>query len=133
MGLINVIKPLLSTALSSRLINYPQQHQEFRKILGNARNQTRGCWVRSENSIHCAMPHPTLPSSLVSYIRYARVVVGLVYFVVGHLPRLNCSNIFSFTAQRLFSYWEGFSPKLSKDDNFISKDSPFQSSLLESP
>ena len=31
MGSINVIKPLLPTALSSCAADYPQQHQEFRK------------------------------------------------------------------------------------------------------
>ena len=63
MGLINVIKPLLSPALSSSRVNQPRQHQEFRIILGNTRNQNWGCWVQSENAIYCAMRSPLISSS----------------------------------------------------------------------
>ena len=54
MGSIDIIKPL-STALSSA-VNKSRQNQE--KILGNAENQTGGCWVgrKYATSVLCSPP-----------------------------------------------------------------------------
>ena len=38
-----------------------------RKFLENADNQTRGCWVRSENAIHCAMRSPSHSEGFVMF------------------------------------------------------------------
>ena len=59
MGSINVIKPLLSTALSSST----KQHKEFRKILGNPKNRTQSRWVRSENTIRSTVHPPQVYTS----------------------------------------------------------------------
>ena len=55
MGSIDIIKPLLSTALSSSAVNKPRQH---RKNFWNARNWTRDGWVWSTNdtSVLCRSP-----------------------------------------------------------------------------
>ena len=69
MGLINVIKSQLSTALSSRCCRLTWQQFRSRRFVSernfrNARIQTRGHWVRSENAIHCAMRPPITSMSL---------------------------------------------------------------------
>ena len=54
----------------------------MRKILGNAEDQTRGCWVRSENAIRCVM-HPFLPSSLF-LPKSAKAFRGSKRIIFGH-------------------------------------------------
>ena len=57
MGSIDIIKPL-PTALGSAVIT-SWQHRE-KKILGNTKNQTWGCWMRSKyaTSVLCSPPPP---------------------------------------------------------------------------
>ena len=62
MGWIDIIKPL--STLLSRAIKESLQH---RIIIENVENRIRSRWVRSENSIHCAMwPLPDLNVSAIN-------------------------------------------------------------------
>ena len=56
MGLIDIIKPLLSTVLSSSAVHKPWQHQ---KNFGNAWNQTREGWAWSANATSVLSRTPT--------------------------------------------------------------------------
>ena len=71
MGLINVIKPLLSTALSSSAVNLPGNIDNFftktiylGKKFRNARNRTLDCWVQSEKVIRYAKRPPQLSCNI---------------------------------------------------------------------
>ena len=66
MGSINIIKPLLSTALRSNVVNKHCQHWIN---FGNARNQTRNSRVGSSNatSVQCC---PTVPNISLSHIHF---------------------------------------------------------------
>ena len=54
MGAIEIIKPLFTVQCSA--VNKSRQHQET--ILGNAKNRTWGCWVRSKHAtfVICRSP-----------------------------------------------------------------------------
>ena len=59
MGSIKIIKPLLSTALSSSAVDKPRQHQQFSlKKVANAGIRTQGSRVRKRERYHCAVPDP---------------------------------------------------------------------------
>ena len=52
-----------------RWISATSRNSEFWKNLGNAENQTRGCWARSKNAIHCAMWPPIFGLTLKATLK----------------------------------------------------------------
>ena len=59
MGSIEIIKPLLSTALSSSTVDKLWQHKQLvNKLSGASGIEPGAAKSRSANAIHCAMPPP---------------------------------------------------------------------------
>ena len=114
MGSINIIKPLC-TVLDSAV--YQSGPFKGLKIFGNAKNQTRGSWVRSENLIRqCTLRREwNCPLGITSFawLSFSMGVISLdLYSVWGHSYNALIANITNLLTSALLLHFRGEIPKI---------------------